>query len=286
MSGPRSPLGALLRRWWLPLILVPLFTVAAVGVSRTMPPTYVAEARLAVGAGEQSAGAITAFPQAARDLAAGYARWIQNNGGQSVGSGGVYSVTGSQIPDSPVVRVEARAATSAAAVAAVKKASDALVAQVNKNRADQDPAKVWAAYQTELKKYATAETQVNRAVIEYGDAVGGNDGESAIAAAAKRMIDARVALGEAQLKRDAQYQLYVRLTSQASASADLTVVSAAKPAGDDSSALRQRLAIIGFFVGLAIALFLAVALDRREFRRRRHAAAQAQAANVQGDVSG
>ena len=97
-----------LRRYWIAAVLLTLLTSAAgVSIALNRPPTYTAEARLAVGPDSNSAYSIAGFPTAARDLAANYARWVQNNATSGTWAPeGVSSVTASPIPESGVIRIE------------------------------------------------------------------------------------------------------------------------------------------------------------------------------------
>lgn len=267
-SSAGTPLNALKRNW------VTVVTIALLGallggvLGFLIKPTYTAEARVAVGAGNLSSGAIAGFPIAAAQLASNYARYVNDNGvaGSDVPHG--VTVGASQIPESNVIRVEARSTDEDAAVRAAQSTAQELIDRVNGTAGGADNP---SDTQTELDRAADAwgRTQTERSAAEVElSRVRNTPGSSAAAVAAAQAALARANSedAKAQARRDALSAKLIREVSEGSQAADLVLVREGSIAGSDRISRIQRFAMIGLVAGLGIVTLAVVLRDRKRSR--------------------
>lgn len=255
-----SPVQALIRRWPLALALCVIFAVVGYLAGSLLKPTYTAEARVAVGPGDMSAGAIAGFPQATRDMAQDYARWVTQ---ASIAAGGA-SVTGSPVPESNVISIQSESSDESTATQAAGAAADKLVSAVNTGRGEADPQITLERVQKLGASWAAAKTELDRTTTEFSK-VNGNDRstDAQYNAAAAEVTKAQANESYLQTQLDAQSEKYKAQIAQSSASADLRVIQPAHTIMSNASSLRQRYALLGFGVGLLLALVVATLLERR-----------------------
>lgn len=262
-----SPFDAMARHWLVVLVVVAVGVLCGVGAGFVVPATHRAEARLAVTPDGNSAYTIPGFPLAARELAADYARWVQNTGeGETAGTDA--DVTASPIPDSGVVRIEAEAATPEQAVTGAQQVADQLEATVQAAQQEHDPDAAYERFAEIAPQVAQAQGRVDAAESAYGAAVGGEAPSSQVRAAADELAAARTELAEIQLQQSAAGERYRRLYSDTMGITQLQVISPATSAGDNRSALVQRGAVLGLGIGLLLALILAFLRERRAAKER------------------
>lgn len=261
-----SPLGALRRHWIFSTAIILVFTAAFVAYGYQRDPVYTAEIRLAVGSGQMSNLAIPGFPSASRDLAADYARWVTNRGvADTDAPSGTSSLTASPIPESNVIRIQATSTEPQTAVKAAQGAGDALMREVNRVAAENDPQLVQDEIVQDAPALARSQTAASAALARY-QAVAATDGESSAAAQAAlenytQLNSNQVRLATIQDGRLARYRLMI---SNQSTEADLrTVGRGAQVISNDHSSAIQRFGLLGLFLGAAIALGSAVALENR-----------------------
>lgn len=260
-----APLRALARHWLLTILLIGAFATAGAMYGRSVPVSYTAETRLAVGAGEMSAFAIPGFPLASRELASNYARWVQNTGADpSLAIPGVDTISASPIPDSNIVRVEAEAQSPQAARTGAQTAAERLVHEVNTARSQANIDQTKAAYDELADTTGAAEARATVAAARAG--------ATPNAANERALAQANAQAAKLRVEREAQGELYRRLVSQTSAGSDLKVVQETAVTGDDHSALIARFGLLGGAVGLVLAVLVAVLLERRRERRARRTA--------------
>lgn len=203
-----TPVGSTLRHWPLTLLLAVSGLVAGLLIGNSAPVTYRSEARLAVGPGSNSAYVIAGYPLAARDLAANYSRWVQNNARSGVWAvPGLTALSASPIPDSAVIRVEAEAEDPQLATKGAHLVAKRLVTVVGEQQRKNDPQRAFAQFQKLAPAVANAQAQLDSARTS------------------KQKHDARVRLATAQLARDAQGDLYRRLSSDPQAVSQLVVIA-------------------------------------------------------------
>lgn len=259
-----SPFEAMTRHWLVVLVVLAVAMLAGVGAAFVLPTTHRAEARLAVAPDGNNAYTIPGFPLAARELAADYARWVQNTSHEGADPAGeAVNVTASPIPDSGVIRIEAEAASPEEAVAAASEVAEQLEAAVREARKDHDPQVAYERFSELAPQVAQAQAGLDAAESAYGAAVAGGALPSQVQAAAAQLAVARTRLAEIQLQQNAAGELYRKLYSDTMGVTQLAVISPAAPAGDNRSALVQRGAVLGLGVGFLLALLLSFHLERR-----------------------
>lgn len=264
-SAAPSPLQSLLRRW--PLALAAGLVLALLGflLAGLLPSKTTAEARVAVGPGDMSAGAVAGFPEATRSMAEDYARWVTTTGVQQ---GGAATITASPVPESNVIRVEAEAGDAATATKAAQQTAESLVASVNKGRSESDPDQTLQNIRRLSSQWAAARTELSRAESAFGRATAGS-GTARAETAGEALTKAQAAETTLSSQLEAQQEKYKRQVADATSSADLRIVSNAAVASDSAKAARQQYAILGFALGLLLTLVYAALKDRRSTRRHR-----------------
>ncbi|WP_420176371.1 hypothetical protein [Luteococcus sp. OSA5] len=259
------PMQSLRRHWLSALIVMVLGTIAGVGLGATKPVTYTAEARVAVGTGDLSTGAIAGFPLAAKDMASNYARWVNDRGLRNGSTDGV-TMAASPIPESSIIRIEGTGTDLAAVTAATKKTAEELVSSANGEGTKLDPKITFDQYTKAAAQWSKAKSDLNAAQSELEELQADDAATSRIEAARKK-VTAAMAEETQQLQHmnalGAKYQKQMVDTSEA---ADLVLVRDAEESSNDRTSLMQRYGLLGLVAGGALALLLAVALDRRQRR--------------------
>jgi len=276
-----TPLTALRRHVLLAIVIILLCTSAAVAYAASRPRTYTAEARLAVAGTGLNGDNIGSFPLASQEIAADYARYVNNAEEQSqleeqlgVDEGSISEVKASPIPESNVVRIEASALSRGAAVKAARQIGDTLIAQVNDTTVrDTKVAEALAAFTALSQQTAAAQTAADAAKLALDNANGrvnsgfpraGDD----LAALQANAAATSSALAILLVQRDAAGQKYEDLVTDTGMTATLKVVREAAVTGDDRMAGLQRFGLVGIAAGGLLALGLATLLERRRARRR------------------
>lgn len=263
-----GPLTSLARHWLLTLVLAALGLGLGLSVAVLTPVTYTASARLAVAPNTNNAYTIPGFPQAARDLAADYARWVQNNATDATWRpAGVTAVSSSPIPESGVILIETQAGDAQAAVTGAQQVADRLAAVVNEAQTSRDPRRAYTNFANMAPKVAAAEAKVSDAESSLGRLMGSRASASSQKAARDALVKARTELSLIQLQQSANSELYRRLYADTTGISQLKVIAPAAEAGDDRRSLLQRWGLLGLAGGLGLALVVATGLDRLRTRR-------------------
>ncbi|WP_288798442.1 hypothetical protein [uncultured Arsenicicoccus sp.] len=280
---PSSPLSALAERWWLALAIPLALAVVGYMLGAAKAPIYTAEARTTVGSGNISAGAITGFPQATQQMAANYARWVNDRGVE--GKGDIPAgteVTASPIPDSNVIRIEAKSPDKEAAVQSAQKAADDLAEAVNSKKGESDPAVTLQQLNKVASDWGQAKAASEAANTTAQRAIGADRPAATVAAAQQRAAQTASRTAVLQAQMDALSEKYRQQISQGSQAANLIVVKPAELAESTKASNQQRYALGGLVLGLGLALLLAVLLDRRNARSGRRAEAAVVGRHGQG----
>lgn len=254
-----------LRRHWVP--------VAAIAVALTLigalagflqPATHTAEARVAVGKGDLTSGAIAGFPLAARELASNYSRYINDTGvaGDAVPDGATLSA--SPIPESNVIRIRAESRDEAQATAVAAQAAADLVAAVNTNDAERGSGATLdglrAAHDT--LREATSVFEHYTSLLARQSANPATPAGELEGTRAK--LNAAITEKEiAQAKVEAIQTKYIRQVSEDSQAANLVLVREASLVGSSRPGAIQRGAILGLGVGVLAGCASALVLSRR-----------------------
>lgn len=274
---------ALRRHKWLTALLVLIGIAGGIGLAMVRPTIYTAETRLAVAGGNLTAEAVPGFALASQQMAANYARYVDNAEEQGalesklgVRPQTVTEVVASPIPDSNVLRIEISSKDSSAAT----RAAAAVAASLMQKVADSAGASDAAAAET-LQEFTDMSTKVSAQKV-VADAAA----EAARAAAAQpaaKLEQLQTAAAEAatqlsilEVQQDALSQKYRNEVSSGTGDAvRLTVVEDAVVSGDDRLARLQQFGLAGAVLGALAALVLAVLRERRRSRRAEDRAAAA-----------
>ena len=269
MSKEHVPPMIALRRHK-PMAVLAVLTAAAIGAGSALlvPTDYLAETRLAVGGNDLAAQAVPGFALASQEMAANYARYVNNAQEQSalesdlgIRAGAVEEVSASPIPQSNVVRIEVTARTPEAAVSAAAAVAKSLMDRVNDHSAADDEAAATLAEHADLSDQV-ADAQQASAAAE--DAV--NDAEPGADLTQLREAAASAAAHVAVLKvqQEALGQKYrSQIAATAESAANLGVVQDAAVSQDNLLARLQQFGLAGAALGAVLALRFAVRLERR-----------------------
>jgi uncharacterized protein involved in exopolysaccharide biosynthesis len=252
-----GPLTAWRRHWVLGVVAALLGAALGAAAAFVAPVTYTAEARVAVGSGDLTSGAIAGFPVAASQLASNYARYVNNRGVAGTDVPDNVTLSASQIPESNVIRVEAESADPAAAQAAANSAAQALVDAVNgSGKATTD--EVYAASQTEL---AAAQHDLDNLLGKD------NPSKADVKDARASVTEAATKAADTGARANAIKQRYTNLVAGTSTAANLLLIRTADALESNRTSMLARLGLAGLAVGAALGLVAAVVLERRRSRR-------------------
>lgn len=264
-SAPASPLGSLRRHWLSALLTVVLAAILGIGAALTRPTTYTGEARLAIGKGAMSALNIPGYPTAAKEMAANYSRWVTDQGVSGIKPPeGTSSLAASPIPESSIIRIEAKATKPDVAVTASQLAADSLVKEVNKARSENDPAEVMKDIVAHAPDLSKAQAGAAGNLGKYNRDLANSASAAVIAADLEEYAKTDTVRAQLQAEQDARLDKYRRLVSQNSTEADLRPIGqGAQIVGNDRSGTLQRGAMLGLGAGALFALLITSWLDRR-----------------------
>lgn len=273
VSSIEDPLGGSaltsLRRHWVPALLITILaTLTGAGLAMTRPTIYTGETRLAIGKGEMSALNIPGYPTAAKEMASNYSRWVTDQGVSGIKPpDGVTSLAASPIPESSIIRIEAMAGDPTVAVKASQVAADALVAEVNKARAENDPAETMKEIVAHAPALSRAQAGAAGNLGKYNRDLSNNAAPEVIATDLDEFAKTDTVRAQLQAEQDARLDRYRRLISQSSTEADLRPIGqGAQLVGNDRNSTLQRGALLGCGTGALLALVVAAGLNRRSRR--------------------
>lgn len=219
------------------------FSALAFVVAILRPATYTAETRMTVGRIDVSTQAAPGVVSASKSLAGAYSRAIAADQvgvriERELGDIGTPSdnLSASPIPDSPVIRLEAKASSAEGAIELANVASQALIGYLNDFNSNA------ATSEELLAQYRAAETRV----VRLSDRVGLGGG----AAAQARLRAARL---EAGALEDA----YRSTLDDASSGNDLQILTRAVEAQSDRRSVFQLLLFAAVVAGAGVGVLLA-----------------------------
>jgi len=245
-------------------VLLVLGLAAGIAVALVAPKAYTAETRVAVVPANTNAYTVAGYPVGARELAADYARWVQNRATEgSWAPPRASGVTSSPIPDSAVIRIEVAAKDPAAATAGADQVAKTLMDTVTEARAGHDPETAYKEFTSFAPKVAEARSAVQAAERAFGRA----SSEAARRAASDDLQKAQTELASIQLRQDAAGDLYRRLYVDIAGNSSLQVVSPAATQGNPQRTAMMRYGLMGLGAGGLLGMLTAVLLDRRRTSR-------------------
>jgi hypothetical protein len=255
-------------------VLILIGVAAGIALAMIWPTVYTAETRLAVAGGNLTAEAVPGFALASQQMAANYARYVDNAEEQGalesklgVRPQTVAAVVASPIPDSNVLRIEVSSKDQAAATRAAAAVATSLIQKV----ADSAGASDATAAET-LRQFTDMATKVSDQQVAADAAA-----DAARAAAAqpganreqlqKAAADAATQLSILKVQQDALSQKYRNEVSSGTGDAvRLTVVEDAVVTGNDRLARLQQFGLAGAVLGVLGALLLTVLRERAHSR--------------------
>jgi capsular polysaccharide biosynthesis protein len=263
--APHVSAGAAVRRYW-PLVVACTLLLAAAGVALGLrrAPTYTATAQDTVSALAPSIAQVPGAVQAAQDLASSQSRLID-----SLAIVGPLArrldtspealendLSATAVPDSTVIRIQARSSSPDRAIAIANGAARGLATYVN------TAVKSDAAARRTLQRYEAASASALQALTAKRNVEG--QGKHAPPGA---LVGTSAAAAAAELRRqalDAQYRNLVE--SQASAP-NVQPFVLARDADSDRTSNAQILGFAGLVLGAVIGAGLATLLANRRARR-------------------
>lgn len=270
-----SPMDAVRRHLALSAALVVAAVVLGLGAGLVRPTVYTAEARLAVGGNAGlSAQAVPGFALASQQLAANYARYVNNAQGQSaleaqlgIRPGIVQQVSASPIPESNVVRVEVVARVATTARDAVRTIADSLMKQVNDTKSGTSAAtETLAEFRSVSNQVALAQQASDSAKYALTQALG--RGGAGVPELSKAAAEASANLAILQVQQTALGQKYASQVSALSqGAADLQLVENPIVTGNNRVSELGQFGLGGLVAGFLLALLVSIGLERREARR-------------------
>lgn len=259
-----GPVASFARHWLLLLVCTTLGLALGLVAAAALPRSHGAQARVAVVADTNSAYSIAGYPLAARELAADYARWVQNNAsGGTWAPAGVTQVDASPVPDSTTILIETQGESPEAAVAGVDEVAQALVAEATQAQGVRDPQAAYQAFVDLMPQVAAARTKLELAQTAYDRAVGSGAGAATIRARRATLQEAQVELGTIELRSGAAGDRYRRLYADTSGVSSLRLISPATATGDGAASAFARLGVVGAGSGFLLGAAISVLRDRR-----------------------
>ena len=263
-----GPLAAWRHHWILGVTSALLGAALGVGAAFVIPVTYTAEARVAVGSGDLTSGAIAGFPIAASQLASNYARYVNDRGVAATDLREDVTLSASQIPESNVIRIEVESADPEAARSSANRAAEMLVEAVNGTGKTSSP-EVAAEFEKAAKDEAAAQTALDAAKHDLDDELAEDKPSASLVKRLRSDVtDAAAKAASAGLTANALRQRYTNLVVSASTAANLLLIRTAEDLESNRTSLVARLGLAGLVAGAAVGLILAVVLERRRSSSR------------------
>jgi capsular polysaccharide biosynthesis protein len=264
-----GPLAAWRHHWILGVVAALLGAALGVGAAFAIPVTYTAEARVAVGAGDLTSGAIAGFPVAASQLASNYARYVNDRGVAATDLPENVTLSASQIPESNVIRIEVESTDPEAARSAANTAAQLLVDAVN-GSGKTSATDVAADFEKAAAEDAAAQTDLAAAQHDLDKELGkANPSNSKVKSLRSDVTDAAAKAADTGLSVNALRQRYTNLVASASTAANLQLIRTADGLDTNRTSLLARLGLAGLAAGAAVGLIVAVVLERRRTPSRR-----------------
>ncbi len=263
-----GPLAAWRHHWILGVVAALLGAALGVGAAFVIPVTYTAEARVAVGAGDLTSGAIAGFPVAASQLASNYARYVNDRGVAATDLPENVTLSASQIPESNVIRIEVESADADAARSAANEAAQLLVDAVN-GSGKTSATDVAADFEKAAKDDAAAQTDLAAAQHDLeAELAKDKPSKSRVKSLRSDVTDATAKAANTALTANALRQRYTNLVASGSTAANLQLIRTAEGLESNRTSLLARLGLAGLVAGAAVGLIIAVMIERRRVRSR------------------
>jgi capsular polysaccharide biosynthesis protein len=266
-----SALASVRRHVVLTIALVAVGIAGGVGGVLLHPAVYTAEARLAVGGSSGlAAEAVPGYALASQQLAANYARYVNNAQGESdlekqlgVPAGRIRQVSASPIPESNVVRIEVTSQMARTASDAASAVANSLMQQVNDTSANRAAADATLSAFTKISAQVAAAQQASDLAKAALNRAAGEPGAD-LAQLSQQAAATASQLAILQVQQDALGEKYrQQVSSLNQGAANLVVIENAVVTGDDRASQMGQFGLAGLVGGFLLALLLSVLLERR-----------------------
>jgi hypothetical protein len=273
--APQTPLRALAARWWIAALLVVIGVGVGVVAAYLTPTQYTAEARVAVGSQSLDARIVAGYSEASQQLASDIARYVNDIQGQKTLSSvlgddraaGVSQVAASPIPSSSVVRVEVTADTESAATEGAQALAENLVATVNAATSNSGGDALLQQYTDLSNRVAASQQAVQQTQATVDSLTGAGAPQAEIDNARAALLRATTDLDVLTVQQTTLAQQYRNAVTSSPAASGLRMVVDGQLEYTSRAGDVQRDGLAGGVLGLLIALFIAVRLDRRSVGR-------------------
>ncbi|MCU0273805.1 MAG: hypothetical protein MUE34_11290 [Acidimicrobiales bacterium] len=243
-----------------------LTAVAIVDYFNDQPVTYDAEATLVVGQIDVGPNAVPGYTSANVTLAGSYSRFVDTDrhiekmaelaGGGTTPEDVLASgeVSGSNVPESPLIRITATAATEEQAVSLAELASAALIDLVDDvNDATEENQELLASHAEAVRSLATAQAEVERLQRDLAFYLENNDAASA--AEVQEQLDvARADFEQQQLRVDTLAVLFQESQRYRIEGSALQPLADAASVGSSRGSTLQLGIVLAVLGGLTVAI--------------------------------
>lgn len=260
----RGPLESVLRHPLLALIPILLLTGGGIALGLSRATTYKAEARVSVGRVDVPAYTLQGVVIGNQTLAAGYARAIAANrvatlAGAAVGipaPEAAARLSASPIPESTLIRIEAKETSRDTAVRLANAGAGALISYVAGLNRSQQSTGLLDQYRTAQARTDTRRTRLTKLL-------------RATLPDARAIAAARLSLATAQLASQTLSAQYQNSAGAPSSQNNLQLIVPASSAKSDRVSSLERLGLVGLVAGLVVGIALALLRANRGLLGRR-----------------
>jgi capsular polysaccharide biosynthesis protein len=258
--GVVGPLEAMLRHKALTVLPAIVLIAAALGMAFARAPKYTAESRLNVGRVNVPAYTLEGVVIGNQTLAVSYARAIvapdvirpaSRQAGISPATARS-RLSATPVPQSTLIRIDAKGPSSSGAIALANSASSALIGYVTKLNRDSEPVAILSQYQAAQRALVRAQRRL---------AAAGNSGSA-------RVQQAQLDLQTAQLKASSLDAAYRGSLANQPAPNLVQPLSPATTATSDFDSILQELLLIAAVAGIVLGIALALLRANRDLLRR------------------
>lgn len=270
VQGSPSLGGALLRHWWLILLLALACTAAALYVASGRAPTYTSQVQFNVGSIDVRTQALPGFAEGAKTLATAYSRVAVSDAvigpiARDVEMDPVEvkaRLTVTPLPGSPVVTVAATGATEREAIELTQSAGNQLRRYI---KSQEDSASVSVEL---LSRYRRLTQRANELAGREASLKAARERE-ATSVSRDRIATAETRTQTALTRAEAVKQRYQNAVQNDEKAGEIRLINEASSATSDRSSTFQKLGFVGFAGGTVIGVALALLLDSMRRRRLR-----------------
>lgn len=260
-AGRIPPSAAVIARPMLLLLPVVTFLVPALVITLAQKPTYTAESRLLVGGFNVEAQAVPGFVEAARTLAATYARLVDTPVidvpvAEALDiSPGEVAISATSVPESSIIRIEGKSSSEERAIQLADAAADALLEYADDTASSAAGAEqLLRDFQAASQRYNEAEAERARLVEAAGESPGPEVRQQIAAAEARAAAE--------QLRAESLAEQYA--DRERGSGGNLDVVAPAASNGSDRRSKVQLAVAAAVGMGLVVGVALATLVVNRQ----------------------